>query len=70
VQLREVVYRFQRSDGVEIPTVGYPPKLSETPATYRLPPPRVGEHSREILTDWLGLPAAEQDKLFAAGVVG
>jgi len=70
VQLREVVHRFQRSDGVEVPTVGYPPKLSATPAQYRRPPPRVGEHSREILADWLELVAAEQDKLFAAGIVG
>lgn len=70
VQIRETVHRFQRTDGVEIPTVGYPPKLSETPAQNRLPPPRVGEHSREILSDWLGLGEAEQDKLFAAGVVG
>jgi crotonobetainyl-CoA:carnitine CoA-transferase CaiB-like acyl-CoA transferase len=70
VQLREVVHHFRRSDGVDIPTVGYPPKLSETPAEYRLPPPRVGEHSREILDEWLGLDAAEQEKLFAAGVVG
>jgi crotonobetainyl-CoA:carnitine CoA-transferase CaiB-like acyl-CoA transferase len=70
VQLREMVHRFQRSDGVEIPTVPYPPKLSETPAECRLPPPRVGEHSREILSEWLGLESAEQDKLFADGVVG
>ncbi|MGP0058979.1 MAG: CaiB/BaiF CoA transferase family protein [Beijerinckiaceae bacterium] len=67
---RQLVHWFQRSDGVEIPTVGYPPKLSETPADCRLPPPQVGEHSREILVDWLGLATAEQDKLFAAGVVG
>ncbi|MGO9008253.1 MAG: CaiB/BaiF CoA transferase family protein [Beijerinckiaceae bacterium] len=70
VAVRQLVHWFQRSDGVEIPTVGYPPKLSETPADYRLPPPRVGEHSREILAEWLGLGAAEQDKLFVAGVVG
>ena len=70
VQLREVVHHFRRSDGLDIPTVGYPPKLSETPADYRLPPPRVGEHSREILGEWLGLDAADQEKLFAAGVVG
>jgi crotonobetainyl-CoA:carnitine CoA-transferase CaiB-like acyl-CoA transferase len=70
VKIRDVVHRFTRADGVEIPTVGYPPKLSETPAEYRLPPPRVGEHSREILTDWLGLDVAEQDKLFGKGIVG
>jgi crotonobetainyl-CoA:carnitine CoA-transferase CaiB-like acyl-CoA transferase len=70
VGVREMVHRYQRSDGIEIPTVRYPPLLSETPAQYRLPPPRVGEHTREILAEWLDLSAADQDKLFAAGIVG
>jgi formyl-CoA transferase len=28
-------------------------KLSETPVDYRRPPPLLGEHSREVLADWL-----------------
>lgn len=31
-----------------------PLKLSETPATYRKPPPRLDEHRHAILKDWLG----------------
>lgn len=31
-----------------------PLKLSETPATYRKPPPRLDEHRDAILKDWLG----------------
>ena len=29
--------------------VGAPVKLSRTPATYRRPPPRLGEHTEEVL---------------------
>jgi len=44
---------FYREDGVEIPTVAFPGKLSATPADYRHRPPKVGEQSREVLADWL-----------------
>jgi len=57
VEARGTVHRFVREDGVEIPTVAFPGKLSATPATYRHQPPRVGEHSREILSDWLDMDA-------------
>ena len=49
--------------------VAYPGKLSATPADYRQQPPRVGEHSRELLGDWLALDPAELDALEAQGVV-
>lgn len=45
-----------------------PVRLSDTPATYRLPPPRLGEHSDAILTD-LGYTGAEIAGLRAAGAV-
>jgi crotonobetainyl-CoA:carnitine CoA-transferase CaiB-like acyl-CoA transferase len=42
--------------------------FSETPGRVAGPPPRVGEHSREILAE-LGCSEAEMDELKAAGVV-
>ncbi len=69
VEARETVHRFRREDGVEIPSVAYPGKLSATPADYRHQPPRVGEHSRELLGEWLGLGDAECEALEAKGVV-
>jgi alpha-methylacyl-CoA racemase len=45
------------------------PRFSATPAHLRLPPPAVGEHTEEILSD-LGLSEEEVRRLHAAGVVG
>jgi crotonobetainyl-CoA:carnitine CoA-transferase CaiB-like acyl-CoA transferase len=35
--------------------LGFPVKLSETPAELRLPPPVLGEHNREVLGGILGM---------------
>ena len=40
-----------------VPLVANPIRLSDTPVTYRLPPPRLGEHTQSVLTEWLGLDA-------------
>jgi crotonobetainyl-CoA:carnitine CoA-transferase CaiB-like acyl-CoA transferase len=69
IAARETVRWLERPDGARVPTVAFPPKLSETPARYDLPPPRLAEHSRDVLTDWLGLAAGEIDALMSDGVV-
>ncbi len=69
VEARHTVHRFTREDGVEIPSVAYPGKLSATPADYRHRPPKVGEQTRELLGEWLGLDAAALDALETRGVV-
>jgi crotonobetainyl-CoA:carnitine CoA-transferase CaiB-like acyl-CoA transferase len=69
VEARRTVHRFVRGDGVEIPSVAYPGKLSATPADYRHQPPKMGEQTRELLSEWLGLGCEELDALEAAGVV-
>ena len=63
VTARNTVHQFVRDDGTKVPTVAFPGKLSETPTDFRHAPPRVGEHSREILTDWLSLDPAALDAL-------
>jgi crotonobetainyl-CoA:carnitine CoA-transferase CaiB-like acyl-CoA transferase len=55
--------------GMPIKLVANPLRLSETPVTYRRVPPSLGEHSSEILKDWLGLDAAAIEKLRGAGIV-
>ncbi|HCF24316.1 MULTISPECIES: CaiB/BaiF CoA-transferase family protein [unclassified Novosphingobium] len=69
VEARHTVHRFTRADGVEIPSVAYPGKLSATPADYRYHPPKVGEQTRELLGEWLGLDKAALDALETRGVV-
>jgi formyl-CoA transferase len=43
--------------------VGSPMKLSETPVQYRFPPPRLGEHTEEILRDILSYDPARISRL-------
>ena len=50
---REMEIDLKRSDGVTIKTVAFPAKLSGSPATYRNAPPILGEHTKEILVDWV-----------------
>ncbi|MCX7173100.1 MAG: CaiB/BaiF CoA-transferase family protein, partial [Proteobacteria bacterium] len=52
-----------------VPHVASPIRLSATPVAYRLPPPLLGEHTREVLGGLLGLDAAGMDELAAAKVI-
>ncbi len=71
VQAREMAIQIPghayAPDG--IPAVAYPMKLSETPATYRRPPPILGEHTDEILSDDLGMDAAAIARLKESRIV-
>lgn len=51
-----------------IPLIAPGVALSATPSSIRTPPPRAGEHSREVLAE-VGLDAAEIDALVDAGLV-
>jgi len=46
-----------------------PFRLSESPAVYRHAPPLVGEHSRDVLSEVLGLDEASLDALSARGII-
>ncbi|MGQ0622615.1 MAG: CaiB/BaiF CoA transferase family protein [Panacagrimonas sp.] len=69
VAARDLVHHFVREDGVRMPSVSFPGALSETPARFSRMPPRLGEHSFEILESWLGLDSAEFHRLRELGVV-
>jgi crotonobetainyl-CoA:carnitine CoA-transferase CaiB-like acyl-CoA transferase len=49
--------------------IGNPIGFSETPVSYRQPPPRMGEHTDAVLAEVLGLDAAEIARLREAGVI-
>ena len=44
-------------------------KLSDTPGAVTLPPPLLGEHNTEVLTEWLHMPTTEVDRLRQAGAL-
>lgn len=69
VVARETVHKFTRADGVNIPSVAYPGKLSATPADYRYQPPRIGEQTRELLIDWLDLADTDLSELEREGAI-
>ncbi len=60
---------------VEHPTAGtvkfpsYPYKLSQTPAAVRRPPPRLGEHTEEVLIDLLGYSEEDVMACRSAGAI-
>jgi CoA:oxalate CoA-transferase len=47
----------------KIKVTGIPVKLSNTPGSVELPPPTLGQHTEEILTQVLKYPRAELEKL-------
>ncbi|MCA0456170.1 MAG: CoA transferase [Chloroflexi bacterium] len=68
--VREMVQHIPREGGSDVPQLGTVAKLSETPAQFRQPPPRLGEHTAAILSGELGYSEREIDDLRQQGVVG
>ncbi len=60
----------QRGDGTRMRSTTFPPVLSETPASYRMAPPRLGAHTGEVLSSWAGLSELEVEALRQRRVIG
>ena len=52
-----------------IPSIANPIGFSKSPVSYHLPPPLLGQHTDEILSDVLSLSAAEIAELSSIGAV-
>jgi crotonobetainyl-CoA:carnitine CoA-transferase CaiB-like acyl-CoA transferase len=52
-----------------VPMQGPPVGLGTTPSTVRRPPPMLGEHADEVLSEWLSMPSGEIGKLRSATVI-
>ena len=69
VQHRSMKVELSHPAADKVPLVGSPFKLSETPAAYQHPPPLLGQHTEEVLMDWLGLDRSSIEELRANAVI-
>jgi formyl-CoA transferase len=69
VEAREMLINMEHSEIGDLKLVGSPLKFSETPVDYKLPPPRLGEYTEDILKSLLGYPANRIQELFNDQIV-
>ncbi|OLC55173.1 MAG: formyl-CoA transferase [Acidobacteria bacterium 13_1_40CM_4_69_4] len=68
VRAREMLVEIDHPSAGRITVPGLPIKSPEAPGSIRRPPPRLGEHTAEVLEE-LGVPAAELPRLRGLGVI-
>ena len=66
---RQLVREVMTADGVTVPTVANPVDFAETPVEYNHAPPRLGEHTDEVLKEWLRYSDAEIENLRRNNVI-
>ncbi len=70
VQARNTVVHMPHAGSPEgVKVIANPVRLSETPASYRLPPPTLGEHTDAVLSERLGLAPERLRVLREQGVI-
>jgi crotonobetainyl-CoA:carnitine CoA-transferase CaiB-like acyl-CoA transferase len=65
----DMVLAVEHPDVGTLHQIGIPYKFGATPCRIDRPPPRLGEHSGEVLAETLGIEAAELDALRRDGVI-
>ena len=66
---RALVRQLKHPYDAAMPTVANPSRFSATPVSYRQAPPLLGQHTAEILADWLGYSADKVAHLKSVGAV-
>jgi len=69
VKARGVKMELDHSAAGKLPLVASPMRFSGTPLEYRLPPPLLGEHTDQILKQFLKLDEIEIGRLRADGII-
>ncbi len=70
VLARDMVVPLEHPKAGPIRVTGVPVRLSDTPGAVRTAPPMLGQHTRQALTELLGMDAAALDALEREGVIG
>jgi len=68
-EARGLVQEVEHGSAGKVSLTGFPYKLSRTPAETHQPPPRLGEHNREILVELLGYSQDEMDQMLEKGII-
>ena len=66
---RDMVHRWTHPLADAVDLVASPMKLSATPVRADLPPPLLGQHTDEVLSDWLGASEARCAELRRQGAI-
>jgi formyl-CoA transferase len=69
VRHREMLVEVDHPTAGSVRMAGIPVKFSATPASVRLPPPLLGQHTEQILATWLGMGADEIARLKEKGIL-
>jgi CoA:oxalate CoA-transferase len=70
VQARGMIIESEHPVAGKVKIVGVPVRLSETPGSVREPAPLLGQHTDEVLHEYLGMNGAEISALRHEGVIG
>jgi len=69
VRERELLQHQPHPTAGSVPLLASPLRLVTSPAAIRLPPPLLGQHTEQVLGEWLGYDAATVQSLRREGVV-
>src|SRR5262245_17609666 len=69
VKYRQLIVEIEHPDEGKLKQIAPTVKLSATPGVIELPPPRLGEHTREVLSS-TGIDDSQIEQLATDGVVG
>jgi CoA:oxalate CoA-transferase len=69
VLARDMIVNLEHPKAGPIRVTGLPLKLSDTPGEIHSPPPLLGQHTQEVLADWLKMSASDVETLRLEGVV-
>lgn len=69
VEAREMLIEMDHATIGKLSLVGSPLKFSETPVDYKIPPPRLGEHTKQILKELVGYSLEQITDLQARRII-